>query len=217
MEQNLILIATLPLLAGLLYFEKKESIKGLLSVKPVLSALFVVTAFLQIQEYSIYHSLILSGLILSLIGDICLIFFFHKKVFAAGLGAFLTGHVMYTIAFSQLGKIGWIMAAIGSICILISITIFIKLKSSLGNMKVPVMGYIVIITAMVLGASSFWEQTTLNITGRKLVLGGAILFYISDIFVARHRFVHKEFLNRAIGLPMYYTAQFMIAFSSGYL
>ncbi|TGL12286.1 lysoplasmalogenase [Leptospira meyeri] len=217
MEQNFILLIALPLLAGLLYFEKKESIKGLLSVKPVLSALFVVTAFLQIQEYSIYHSLILSGLILSFIGDICLIFFFHKKVFTAGLGAFLTGHVMYTIAFSQLGKIGWIMAVIGSICILISITIFIQLKSSLGNMKVPVMGYIVIITAMVLGASSFWEQTTLDITGRNLVLGGAIFFYISDIFVARHRFVHKEFLNRAIGLPMYYTAQFMIAFSSGYL
>lgn len=49
MFQSIILSLALPLLIGLLYFEKKESVKGLLSVKPLLSSLFVVLAFLQIQ------------------------------------------------------------------------------------------------------------------------------------------------------------------------
>ncbi|HDP24776.1 MAG TPA: lysoplasmalogenase, partial [Deltaproteobacteria bacterium] len=42
-------------------------------------------------------------------------------------------------------------------------------------------------------------------------------FYISDIFVARNRFVKQEFINRALGLPLYYLGQFLIAFSLGQL
>lgn len=217
MFQSIILSLALPLLIGLLYFEKKESVKGLLSVKPLLSSLFVVLAFLQMQENSTYNHLILTGLILSLVGDICLIFFFHKKVFTAGLVAFLAGHVMYTMAFSGLGEVGELMITVGVIFILISIIIFMRLNSHLGNMKGPILAYIIIITAMVVGAGSLWNHSALDITGRSLVLVGGILFYASDIFVARHRFVQKEFLNRAIGLPLYYTAQFMIAFSTGYL
>lgn len=124
MFQSIILSLALPLLIGLLYFEKKESVKGLLSVKPLLSSLFVVLAFLQMQENSTYNHLILTGLILSLVGDICLIFFFHKKVFTAGLVAFLAGHVMYTMAFSGLGEVGELMITVGVIFILISIIIF---------------------------------------------------------------------------------------------
>lgn len=215
MNQSLILISALPLLVILLFFEKKESIKGLLCVKPLLSSLFVITAFLQIHQYLTYHYLILVGLVLSLVGDICLIFFFHKKVFTAGLGAFLAGHIMYTIAFSHLGELGWVMIAIGAVCILTSVVIYMRLQANLGNMRGPVLGYIIIITAMVIGAASLWNHFALGTTGRYLVLVGAILFYVSDIFVARHRFVQKEFLNRAIGLPLYYTAQFLIAYSVG--
>ncbi|EOQ95575.1 YhhN-like protein [Leptospira wolbachii serovar Codice str. CDC] len=215
MVHYIILFSALPLLSGLLYFEKKESVKGLLTVKPLLSFLFVLSAFLQLHDQKTYDYLILTGLILCLLGDICLIFFFHKKVFTAGLATFLAGHVMYTIAFSSLGELGWVMITVGALCILLSIIIFIRLKSHLGNMRGPVLVYIIIITAMVVGAASLWNHSALNITSRNLVLIGALLFYISDIFVARHRFVKKEFLNRAIGLPMYYTAQFLIAFSVG--
>ncbi|ABZ96556.1 lysoplasmalogenase [Leptospira biflexa] len=215
MNQSLILISALPLLGILLYFEKKESIKGMLGVKPILSSLFVITAFLQINQYSSYQYLILVGLVLSFIGDICLIFFFHKKVFTAGLGAFLAGHVMYTIAFSRLGEVGSVMITVGTVFLLTSVVIYMRLQANLGNMRAPVLAYISIITVMVIGAASFWDHTTININCRNFVLTGALLFYISDIFVARHRFVQKEFLNRAIGLPMYYSAQFLIALSTG--
>lgn len=217
MIQYIIQIIALPLLICLLYFEKKESVKGLLSVKPILSSLFVLLAFLQIQEFTTYDSLILLGLVLSLFGDICLIFFFQKKVFTTGLIAFLTGHVMYAIAFLNLGEVGEGTMTLAAICILISVLIFIQLKSHLSDMRGAVLAYIIIITAMVVGASSLWNHSTLDITGRCLVLVGAILFYVSDVFVARHRFVQKEFMNRAIGLPLYYAAQFMIAFSTAYI
>jgi hypothetical protein len=47
--------------------------------------------------------------------------------------------------------------------------------------------------------------------------GGALGFYVSDIFVARQRFLKTDFVNRLIGLPLYYGGQFLLAFSTGWL
>jgi len=211
----IIISAALPLLAALLFFEKKESVKGLLSVKPLLSSLFIVTALLQNHQNILYFYIIITGLILCLIGDICLIFFFNKKVFTAGLGAFLAGHIMYIFAFFRFGETGPAVYGAGLVCLLISSSIFIKIKPFLGSMKKPVIAYISIITAMVISAFSFRENLALGETVRYSITAAALIFYTSDIFVARHRFVKKEFLNRAIGLPMYYSAQFIIAISTG--
>jgi YhhN family len=58
---------------------------------------------------------------------------------------------------------------------------------------------------------------SLGISGRCLALIGAISFYLSDLFVARDRFVQTAFLNRLPGLPTYYAGQFLLAFSVGLL
>ena len=42
---------------------------------------------------------------------------------------------------------------------------------------------------------------------------GALLFTASDIAVVRDRFVSKGFSNRLWGLPLYYAAQLIIAWS----
>jgi uncharacterized membrane protein YhhN len=51
--------------------------------------------------------------------------------------------------------------------------------------------------------------------GAWFILVGAVMFYVSDIFVAHQRFVMQSFTNRLIGLPLYYAAQFLLAFSVG--
>jgi uncharacterized membrane protein YhhN len=211
----IILLVAAILLAGLLFFEKKESTKGLLSVKPLLSLLFIIAALLQTHLNMTYFYIVFAGLVLCLIGDVCLIFFFNKKVFTAGLGAFLAGHILYTIAFFTCGTPGTVMWVTAASCLALSIGVFSWLKPNLGTMLGPVIAYIVIITAMAIGASALKSNPMLDMTGKILVYAGALLFYVSDIFVARHRFVKREFINRVIGLPLYYTAQFMIAFSTG--
>jgi hypothetical protein len=40
----------------------------------------------------------------------------------------------------------------------------------------------------------------------------AVSFYFSNVFVARDRFLKPEFLNRLIGLPLYYFGQFLLPF-----
>lgn len=73
------------------------------------------------------------------------------------------------------------------------------------------MAYIVAITAMVWGGVSVSWAGALSWTAAT----GAILFYLSDLAVARHRFVHESFVNRAIGLPTYYLGQLLLALTIG--
>jgi len=40
------------------------------------------------------------------------------------------------------------------------------------------------------------------------------LFYVSDLSVARDRFVARAFVNRARGLPAYYAAQVLMAWAA---
>ena len=73
-------------------------------------------------------------------------------------------------------------------------------------MRGPVLAYTAVISAMlVLGAGS----------RNPLVPWGALLFYLSDLTVARDRFVRPGLSNRVVGLPMYYAAQVVLALSAG--
>jgi uncharacterized membrane protein YhhN len=44
-----------------------------------------------------------------------------------------------------------------------------------------------------------------------VLYAGAALFYLSDLAVARQRFVAPGFENKLIGLPLYYAGQLLLA------
>jgi uncharacterized membrane protein YhhN len=209
------IILALLLLAGLLFFTKRESTWGLILTKPFLSGLFILVALTVAHENPGYYGFILAGLLFCMAGDVFLIFLMSRKCFMVGLVSFLTGHILYSIAFFSMGSPGMLTLVMAALCLAASAAVFIWIRPSLGAMVIPVIAYIAIITLMVIGAASLAANGHLNVTGRALVFCGAILFYISDLFIARHRFVRKEFINRLAGLPMYYAAQFMIAYSIG--
>ena len=71
--------------------------------------------------------------------------------------------------------------------------------------------YIAAISLMVWGAASTLLREALPWTAA----AGAGLFYLSDLAVARHRFVRPAFVNRALGLPAYYVGQLLLAFTIG--
>jgi uncharacterized membrane protein YhhN len=207
-----IVIGALFLLVGLLIFVKKEFAKGILLTKPSLSILFVIVALTAPSANPTYFNFVLAGLLFCVAGDVLLIFP-AKELFLAGLVSFLAGHVLYSIAFFMMASPGTLTWIIAALFLLISGAVFFWLRTHLGTMLVPVIAYMAVITVMVIGATSLASNEQLSFTGRSLVFCGAILFYFSDIFVARHRFVKKQYFNRLAGLPLYYTGQFMIAYS----
>jgi len=68
---------------------------------------------------------------------------------------------------------------------------------------------------MVAAAVSAWSSLSSD-DGWRIGLA-AILFYFSDILVARQVFVRRSLLNPAVGLPLYYAAQYLFASTVGRL
>lgn len=204
------------LLLVLLYFEKKEAPFGRIVTKSLLSLLFVSTVFLQPGLHEPFTRNLKVGLILCLGGDVFLALP-GVKWFRAGLAAFLLGHVFYILAFHGLAPFnGWI-SPVDFLILAISLGACLWLWPHLGAMRIPVLAYVTVITLMVFGAWAVFERPGLSFPGRALIFWGAILFYLSDLAVARDQFIKKAFPNRLIGLPLYYTGQFLLAFSPGCL
>ncbi len=202
------------LLAGLLYFEKNENRKGLLPTKTFLSVLFIITGLSQVQLWQPFTLFIIVGLIFCLGGDVFLALP-QERMFLFGLVSFLLGHVCYVIGFFWIAQVGG-LTIVGTVTsLVIGLIIYRWLKPHLGSMQKPVLAYIVVISLMVIAAWSLLGTNSQPDAGRWLVFLGAISFYISDIFVARDRFLKNDFVNRLWGLPLYYLGQFLIAFSIG--
>jgi uncharacterized membrane protein YhhN len=211
-----IIILGIILLFGLLYYEKKRERIPLLMTKSILSLLFVMTALLQPHSVTAYYHYLFVGLIFCLMGDVCLALP-QEKAFKAGLIAFFIGHVFYVFSFSSLIPISYWISSGLFITSGISALIFFWLRPHLKSMLIPVLLYILVITIMASGACAVFWKSSFQFSGRALILVGSFCFYFSDVFVARNKFIKEEYRNRLFGLPLYYTGQFLLAFSVGLL
>ena len=216
MVNSLIIVGAAILLVGLLWFEKGEGRKGLLPTKAALSLLFIVAVIVQPHPIPALYRLLLAGLLLCLGGDIFLALP-QRRMFLYGLICFLLGHLFYILGFFYTARTNqWTWVGLLTVLV-ISLRVYVWLLPHLGAMKTPVLIYVIVITVMACGAWSVLGSPHLALPGRIMVFVGALSFYFSDIFVARDRFIHRGFLNRLMGLPLYYTGQFLLAFSVGLL
>jgi uncharacterized membrane protein YhhN len=77
------------------------------------------------------------------------------------------------------------------------------------DMRGPVIAYMGIISLMVALAAGVAHRP-----GGMAILIGALLFYVSDIFVARQAFVASGIINPTFGLPLYFGGQAILASSA---
>lgn len=159
---------------------------------------------------SSYGQILLGGLVLCWIGDACLLSPGQSTGFLAGIGAFLLGHLVYAIAFYQLG-LDWTGLLVGGLVIggLAVITLRWLHPQVPNDFRVAVISYIGVISVMVIASIGAVAA------GAPIILAiGAIVFGISDVFVARERFVSSGFENSALGLPAYFGAQLLLAYTA---
>lgn len=210
-----LVIAAIGLLALVLFFERRQRRTFYLPLKTVLSLLFIAAALVQPRPLTVYFAFLVGGLGFCLAGDV-LLALPGQKVFRLGLGAFLVGHLAYVLAFVRIssprGLVFW-SATVG--VLIASAFVFRWLEPFLGRMRGPVLAYVAAISAMLIAALAVAGNDGLAASGRAMVLLGALCFYLSDLFVARQRFVAPAFSNRLLGLPLYYIGQFLLAFSVG--
>jgi uncharacterized membrane protein YhhN len=162
-----------------------------------------------------YGHAIATGLVLGAIGDACLLGA-DKRWFLAGLVAFLLGHLAYVAGIAMIEPAGWWLDHAGWLTLLpigLAGLVLASLWPRLGAMRVPVIGYVVTITVMVIAAIAATRGHALPEPNRWRLIVGACVFFGSDVAVARDRFVAHRFSNKLWGLPAYYGGQLLFAWS----
>jgi uncharacterized membrane protein YhhN len=174
--------------------------------KLVASLGFVVTGVAVGAMGAGWTRLALVALVFSAAGDVALAVR-TKSGFLVGLGCFALAHVVYTLAFAVRGFDGATLVPTAFAAALVGGGTWLAFGRRVsGSLRVLVAVYVVILSTMLtVGAGS-------AITHRAWWLAlGVVLVTLSDVAVARERFGTTGFVNKLVGLPMYYLGQLLIA------
>lgn len=157
------------------------------------------------------------GFAFSLLGDV-LLMFRNDNLFVFGLAAFLVAHVFYIVCFfsETRGKTGFTPTAalLRFIPFLIFYSIFMwiaipGIQQTDAGLSIPVMVYAFVICLM--GWSASLRQKAVNKTSFVMVLAGAILFILSDSFIAVNKFLLPFDTSPVVIMALYGAGQYAIA------
>ena len=193
---------------ALLWAEFRHSQSARSVFKLVASTAFVAIALQLGAPSTGYGRGILIALALSWIGDMLLLSG-RSRVFLCGLLAFLLAHLAFAIAFLRCPLDARVMGIVLVSMGVAGMGVLRWLWPRLRRFYRPAVSvYVAAIVAM--SAVAFSVSVA---TGTWQIAAGALLFAISDIAVARNRFVSRGPANKAWGLPLYYAAQILLAMS----
>ena len=185
-------------------------------LKPISTLLVIAVAVLSFwgPNYNATYSIgVIVGLLLSLGGDIALIFQENRKAFTIGLAFFLAAHIAYTVVFLLLCQLFAVEPLTGGLLLIAAVSLYKLFQPKLGSMKVPVIAYIVIISLMVNQALATFASPIFSASQAWMIASGALLFYISDVILAFNRF-WKPWKYQRISLAFYYSGQLLIALAA---
>ena len=174
--------------------------------KPLATLGIIVFAWGRGRDCPVQRRWVLIGLLLSLVGDIALLW--PQRGFLPGLVAFLLAHGAYLVAFTRdqrLAARAWPFLFYA----LVAGGVFLLLWPSVpAPMRGPVGGYVVFLAAMAAQAAVLWRFGVPR--GTVLALGGA-LFVCSDALLATNKFATPLPLASLWILATYWPAQWCIA------
>ncbi|NNU15928.1 lysoplasmalogenase [Parvularcula sp. ZS-1/3] len=196
---------------GLVWAEYRGKRREQWLFKPMAAAFFIIQAGMIGPFGEPYGRFIFAGLILSALGDLLLLPRDKSLALKAGMLAFGLAHVAYICGFiwfpiydlSPLTVVG----AVITFALVTGVWLWAHFRFP-GEHELSVMLYAPVIGTMV--ASAF------HVADRALpiwIVAAALMFAVSDLFVARDRFVVREPRNNLIITPLYFGAQCLFALS----
>ncbi|WP_246247307.1 lysoplasmalogenase [Piscibacillus halophilus] len=197
------ILPSLILLTAVLYIfilpDSPLPIKLLFKALPMI--LVMIYAFMNLPKQRFFiHYAIMIGLIFSIVGDVTL------HWFIVGLTAFLIAHIFYMAGFLTRYRLSFVRAMTIIPIVIYSYILGNGIIQSITDTSfiLPVTLYIIVISAMAWAAIM-----TRNI----YTAMGAVLFVISDSFLAWNMFVTDVPLSGILVMTTYYGAQFLLAHS----
>lgn len=182
-------------------------------LKP-LTTLLIIAVAASIAWGGPYAQWVLAALVLSLVGDVFLMFGdgarASDRAFIAGLVSFLLAHLAFVAAFAQGLRApelpGWLAAVV-----FYAVALLFVLLPRAGALKLPVLVYCLVLAAMVFAAAA--RHATLGDADSLRAVLGALLFMLSDSLLAWRRFGSRYRGAQALILSTYWGAIGLIAWS----
>lgn len=194
---------------GLLFAEWHDSMPGRTISKLTAASTFVQVAVAGGATTTPYGAWLLAGLVLCWLGDALLLPPGQSIWFQLGIGSFLLGHLAYGVAFTRLAPDPLALALAGLAVGGLAVVVLRWLRPHVpADFRVAVVAYVAVISLMVV------ISLAAVASGAPFAIAvGAVGFALSDLSVARDRFVAPGFVNGAWGLPLYFAAQLVLAHS----
>jgi uncharacterized membrane protein YhhN len=203
------ILLTIIAVALLLHAEYRASRAGIWTWKPIASTGFVATALAGGALSTTYGTWVVAALVLSWWGDVLLIPR-ARTAFLLGIASFLFGHLAFAGGFLTRGVAPLSFIVTAAILVLPARQVLRWLAPHVPDeLRIAVRAYVVVICTMVACAVG-----TYALAGGASLLTGALMFFVSDLAVARERFIDHGFVNKTWGLPLYYGGQLLLAVSS---
>ncbi|MED4015558.1 lysoplasmalogenase [Sutcliffiella cohnii] len=184
--------------------------------KPGTMILIIILAITESGLSTTFSYWVLSALVFSLIGDIFLML--REKWFIHGLVSFLIAHILYIVGFIVsfsftfsfnifLLVVALILLAVILLAVILYFYLFPNVRKEGGKkLLFAVAFYIIIITTMV---------SLAIMTGTKILIAAAFLFFVSDAILAVNKFKVRFRLADYFVMSTYFTAQLLFAISIG--
>ena len=150
--------------------------------------------------------IVFAGLLLSFFGDMFLVGQSQRN-FLLGLTSFLLAHVAYITAFVAAGlSRKWVLRTAIPVIAIAAMVLLWMSPHVAPYLATPVYIYTAVISLMVIAA--FGAR---GAGASKLIVAGALMFFVSDLSVAAQRILESDFPTYVWGLPLYYAGQIAIA------
>lgn len=174
--------------------------------KPLIMISLIIYYLNASRRRAFFNVVFFIGLVAALLGDIFLLFN-GEQYFLLGLSSFLIMQVLYIITFVKdsfsTSSIKFLLAFI----LLATLIFYLNtLWPLLDAMAIPVAIYSLVIVIMAICAL----MRSKGLVGYNWVLGGAILFMISDGFIAWNKFMTPVAMGGLIVMSTYILAQYFI-------
>lgn len=179
--------------------------------KPLTTLLIIAHAWPRGNDTPMLRCLVLAGLVLSLVGDIALLW--PKEGFLPGLIAFLAAHVVYIVAFAREQRFAARPEAFALYALVAGGVLAMLWMHIPDALRVPVAAYVLALVTMAAQAAVVWlgaRGSEHEARARWLAIGGA-LFVLSDALLATNKFATPLPLASLWILGSYWSAQWCIA------
>jgi uncharacterized membrane protein YhhN len=195
----------------LIYCQRMGWMEAAASAKFIASTGFLATA---VSVGALRHGfglIIFAGLLLSMAGDMFLVGQTQRH-FLFGLASFLLAHIAYTTGFILRGQDRRYALLSAVPIVVVAVLVLAWLAPHLDPpVDLPVQVYVAAISLMVITA--FGAR---GAGAPRLLVIGAMLFFVSDLAVAMQRIVAPGFPAYLWGLPLYYSGQLCLALGSSH-